>query len=339
METTSVPKASLNLDLNLEEQADLDPEALGTSIQKAFGGRAKVQIDAIEDCSAAKASTARLQSESVRSTARSRKQNVKCRVMFDDASEARTWQETSAQTRTVQDAVANTLQLANGAAAVEFEEAASMDTVDAITLKLDSDSAHILCGACLLYNAQNQCEQVVCHSDQSFAGGIVRHSGDTKVDGKSVHTIGVTLSKVPDEVTQLYFTICSCGPADLSGFKDPSIMLYENSKPDANLLEYSINQAAQSVSSVMARMIRRPAWSNADKAIHAHVLRKLRMPLLCIDLCLAMAEESSWDIQALGTKEWNMETKICGNYGAGRDLIEARLREQSSASPTAPTCS
>jgi len=214
-----------------------------------------------------------------------------------------------------------------------------MDTVDAITLKLDSDSAHILCGACLLYNARNQCEQVVCHSDRFFSGGIVRHSGDTKVDGKSVHTIGATLSKVPDEVTQLYFTICSCGPADLSGFKDPSIMLYENSKSDTNLLEYSINQAAQSVSSVMARMIRRPAWSNADKAILAHVLRKLRMPLLCIDLCLAMAEESSWDIQALGTEEWNMKANICGNYGAGRELIEARLREQSSAAPAAPSCS
>mmetsp|Transcript_117800 Transcript_117800/g.293770 ORF Transcript_117800/g.293770 Transcript_117800/m.293770 type:complete len:592 (+) Transcript_117800:63-1838(+) len=333
LETTSVPKNVLNLGLNFKEEADLDGATLESSLQKVFGAKAKVQIDAVEDrdadASRSAERSAALLSASSRGAPRSRMQNVKCRVMFDDASEAREWQGRSMQSRVVQDAVASTLQLANGAEAIDFEDAASLDTVDAITLKLDSDSAHILCGACLLYNARKECEGVVCHSGRLFSDGVVRHSGDTKVDGKSVHTISVLLSKVPDVVTQLYFTICSCGPADLSGFKDPSIMLYERSKPDTNLLEYSINQAAQSVSSVMARMIRRPYWSSADRAILARALRKLRMPLLCIDLCLAMAEESSWDIQALGTEGWNTKEKICGNYGASKQLIEARLREES----------
>eukprot|EP00971_Amphidinium_carterae_P005500 109449-Amphidinium_carterae.1 len=35
-----------------------------------------------------------------------------------------------------------------------------------------------------------------------------------------------------------------------SGFKDPSIMLYQNSEPDANLLEYSINQVGCRASAV-----------------------------------------------------------------------------------------
>lgn len=170
----------------------------------------------------------------------------------------------------------------------------------------------------------------MCYNDQVFFNGSVRHSGDTQVDGKSVHTISMVQSKFPPEVTQLYFTLCSCGPADLSGFQNPSIMLYQNSQPDANLLEYSINQAAKSVSCVMARMLRQPSWTPDDRVVIACVLRRLRMPLLCIDLCLAMAAESAWSIQALGTEEWNMPEKICGNYQASKSKIEEQLQKNTS---------
>merc|ERR1711974_592646 len=113
-------------------------------------------------------------------------------------------------------------------------------------------------------------------------------------------------------------------------FQNPSIMLYENSQPDANLLEYSINQAATSVSCVMARMQRQPAWNQGDCAVIAYVLRRLRLPLLCIDLCIAMAIETSWSIQDLGTKEWNLKEKICGNYQYPKDLIEKNLKANTS---------
>jgi len=244
--------------------------------------------------------------------------------MCDDDSEAQTWLSSGA----AQSRLAEAMNLDGGA--VEFESDAKMDEVDAITLKLDSDSSHILCGACLLYNAEKKCEKVVCHSDRTFDKGCIRHSGDTQVDGKSVHTISVVLSQVPEDVTQLYFTLCSCGPSDLSGFHNPSIMLYQNREPESNLLEYSINQAANSVSCVMARMLRQPSWTDDERVVIACALRRMRVPLLCIDLCLAMATELKWNIHALGTEEWNMPQKICGNYGVGKSKIEEVLKKATS---------
>merc|ERR1712187_209877 len=162
-----------------------------------------------------------------------------------------------------------------------------MDETDAVTLKLDSDSSSILCGACLLYGAHGDCEKVVHYSDRLYHGGVW-HSGDSRVDGKSVHTISIVQSQIPQHVTTLYFTLCSCGPEDLSGFKNPSIMLYDHSEPDANLLEYSIEQAGKSPSCVMAQLTRRPKWSSNERISITCALRRMRMPFFCIDLCLAM---------------------------------------------------
>lgn len=375
-EVASVPKARINLDLAVRQEATLDRDKLERSIKSVYGAKARVQIDEIaeeEDAEDAVAMEASPSSGVARrvgggggggsssggaATSKSRVQRATCRVIFDDASEARSWRdrscasaaaignssnalELSAQGKppqpaaqstslALQNALASEFQLEAGAVGFDTETMDRVEEVDGITLKLDSDSAHILCGACLLYNGRGECEKVVCHSDRVY-GSAVRHSGDTRVDGKSVHTIGVELSKVPQEVTQMYLTLCSCGPSDLSGFKNPSIMLYDNGQPDANLLEYSINQAAKSVSCVMARMQRQPVWTLGDRAVIAHILRRLRMPLLCIDLCVAMGEESEWSIQALGSSEWNMSEKICGNYPIGKRLIEKRLRSGTSA--------
>jgi len=323
-EVASVPKARMSMSMNVDREEDLDVEQLSKSIAAAYGGSARVQIDEVADSPAPVAGVAFL---SALSPQVQRRQTVSCRVMFDSAEEAKTWQATSMCSRTVQDQVASAM--AWGGRTVEFDDSGlQLDTVDAITLKLDSDSAHILCGACLLYTKEDECAKVVCYNDRYFARGAVTHSGDTTVDGKSVHTISVVMSKVPPEITQLYFTICSCGPSDLSGFKNPSIMLYENAQPDANLLEYSIEQAANSMSSVMARMTRRPVWSDIDRASIARGLRTLRMPLLCIDLCMSMAAETTWDIQALGMPEWNLCSKVCANYGPGMALIDEHLREK-----------
>jgi stress response protein SCP2 len=315
-EKAKIAKASINLDLDLNEEETYDRAELEQKIQQAYGASARVQIDEVSECSlrASRAGTGRWQ-------------NVKCRVMCDDASEAKQWVADG----TARQKLASALNVTN-TAAVEFGKEAQVDDVDAVTLKLDSDSASILCGACLLYNADDRCEKVVCYSDRFSAEGSVRHSGDTQVDGKSVHTISIVLSKVPDDISQLYFTLCSCGPADLSGFANPSIMLYQNSQPDANLLEYSINQAEKSASCVMARMLRQPVWTQGDAAVISRTLRKLRLPLLSIDLIMAMATESSWSLQALGTEEWNIAEKICSNYHYSKVLIEERLKTKTSAS-------
>merc|ERR1712139_658186 len=78
-------------------------------------------------------------------------------------------------------------------------------------------------------------------------------------------------------------------------------------------------------------MVRQPVWTNRDEQVVYLVLRRLRMPLLCIDLCLAMAADSKWSIQALGTEEWNIPEKICGNYSYGTNLIEKNLKAKTSA--------
>merc|ERR1711933_487450 len=196
-----MPKAKINLDLDMVADETLTEEALQAAVTKTYGGSARVQIDEIADKASAAAGVCY-----------QRKQNVKCRVMFDSADEARGWQQRS---EAVRENVAEEMCLDRSA--VQYDAPSSMDEVDAITLKLDSDSSHILCGACLLYDASGVCEKVVHYSDRLFCGGAVRHSGDTRVDGKSVHTISVIQSKVPPRVTQMYFTLCSCGPADLSG--------------------------------------------------------------------------------------------------------------------------
>lgn len=320
-ETVSVPSAKICLDMDFSEEQALDQQKLALAIRSSYGGSAQVQIDEVSEKSVCS-------SRAFAGSGASRVQNVKCRVMFNSVVEAGMQQEKSSTSRDIQDNIAANMNLDKST--VEFDAAAKMNEVDALTLKLDSDSTDILCGACLLYNDRQECEKVVCYTDRSFWANAIEHSGDTRVDGKSVHTLKMVLSKLPPEISQLYFTLCSCGPADLSHFKNPNIMLYENREPDANLLEYSIGQAAKSASCVMARMLRQPLWSKGDSKLVERCLRQLRMPLLCIDMALAMAAEDTWAIQALGTEEWNIQTKICGGYDTCKALIEKNLKDQTS---------
>mmetsp|Transcript_76337 Transcript_76337/g.181531 ORF Transcript_76337/g.181531 Transcript_76337/m.181531 type:complete len:632 (+) Transcript_76337:69-1964(+) len=322
-EVTKVPKSKLNAEINLEEDEDLDTEALQKSIQQVYGSSARVQIDDVQDRALPRPQCAAPASSG--SVSAKRSQNVKYRVMFDREEEARQWSMPQQQS-SMRERMATVL--GRNSAAVDVETPVQVDTVDAVTLKLDSDSSHILCGACLMYSDLG-CEKVVCYSDRRSREGAVVHSGDTKVDGKSVHTIQLVQTKIPPEIKQLYFTLCSCGPADLSGFKDPSIMLYQNSEPDANLLEYSINQAKRSLSCVMARMVRKPTW-DADQNTRARImLRRMRLSFVCIDLVMAMAADySSWDIEALGTPEWNLSEKVCASYHIAKELIAKNVEEE-----------
>lgn len=316
-ETTSMPKAKINLDVDLCEEGDLDEAKLQAAVQKTYGGTARVQIDEVADKECA----------GPRSAGPSKRvQAVKCRVMFGSAEEAFGWQERSRSSREVQENIATNFGVRGEA--VQFETPVIMQEVDAVTLKLDSDSSHILCGACLLYDAHGKCEKVVHYSDRLYDGGVVRHSGDTQVDGKSVHTISIVQSKIPAHVTSMYFTLCSCGPSDLSGFPNPSIMLYDHSEPDANLLEYSIEQAGHSPSCVIARLSRRPKRSNDQRISVACALRRKGLSFLCVDIVLALAAETSWDVKALGTEEWHLASKICCNYDSCKSMIEQKVRQE-----------
>lgn len=71
----------------------------------------------------------------------------------------------------MQDYVAASMNL--DSAAVDFAADAEVDTVDAVILELNSDSSHILCGACLLYDDTGVCERVHCLG--ACGGGDAAH--------------------------------------------------------------------------------------------------------------------------------------------------------------------
>jgi tellurium resistance protein TerZ len=126
-------------------------------------------------------------------------------------------------------------------------------TVSNVHLVLGSDSRSILCGACLAYE-DLICTSVVHYGGRHGYGGAIYHSGDTQVDGKSKHTIDVNLKQLPSSVTRLFFTLCACGPSDLSGFNNPAIdMDDENGMP---LCTYSLESAGRAPTVVMAAISR-----------------------------------------------------------------------------------
>jgi tellurium resistance protein TerZ len=142
-------------------------------------------------------------------------------------------------------------------------------TVSNVHLVLGSDSAHILCGACLVYEDLS-CTAVVHYGGRSGYGGAILHSGDTQVNGKSKHTIDVDLAALPSSVTRLFFTLCACGCADLSGFKNPAIdMDDENGVP---LCTYSLEAAGRAPTVVMAAISRSAGgWAVTAVGLHSTV--------------------------------------------------------------------
>jgi len=122
-----------------------------------------------------------------------------------------------------------------------------------VRLELGSDSSMILCGACLVYEDLN-CRQVVSYDQSVGYKGAVKHSGDMVVDGKSKHVIDIDLNALPAAVTRLFLTLCSCGCADLSGFRAPSIKMQgSDGQP---LCQYDLEQAGRSPTVVMAAILR-----------------------------------------------------------------------------------
>lgn len=160
-------------------------------------------------------------------------------------------------------------------------------SVTRVRLTLGSDSAAILCGACLAYEDLT-CADVVCFSHRSGYKGAIWHSGDTQVAGKSKHVIDVNLKWVPASVTRLYFTLCACGCADLSGFKQPAIDMTD--ADGAPLCTYRIERAGRAPTVVMAVIARKGG---------------------------------AWEVTALGVPS---AVACCGNYDqVKRDIAAIRL--------------
>merc|ERR1719420_1221957 len=112
-------------------------------------------------------------------------------------------------------------------------------SVQKVHLELGSDSAMILCGACLIYEDLT-CSQVVSFDHRYGYKGAVKHSGDSQQQGKSLHVMDIDLAKLPSSVTRIFLTLCACGASDLSAFKKPSIAIQgEDGTP---LCSYNLEQ-------------------------------------------------------------------------------------------------
>mmetsp|Transcript_33990 Transcript_33990/g.76846 ORF Transcript_33990/g.76846 Transcript_33990/m.76846 type:complete len:452 (-) Transcript_33990:163-1518(-) len=120
--------------------------------------------------------------------------------------------------------------------------------VKKVCLRLGAEGGGILCGAAHAYSGKKKVKSV-CYSDRKFKGAI-GHSGDSKDGtGRSVHTINIELPKMPKDVDKVYLSLCSCGPANLSKFKNPSVELLGDGD---SMIRYDLKDAGQAMSTVMA---------------------------------------------------------------------------------------
>jgi stress response protein SCP2 len=160
-------------------------------------------------------------------------------------------------------------------------------SVRKLHLELGSDSAMILCGACLAYEDLT-CSRVVCFTDRTAYKGALKHSGDQQIDGKSKHIMDVDLARLPPSVNRLFFTLCACGADNLSAFKNPAIALQD--AEGTPLCSYTIDQAGRAPTVVMAGVERR---------------------------------EGSWRVTALGK---HSAVRCCGDYSqVKRDIATIKL--------------
>eukprot|EP00486_Rosalina_sp_Unknown_P000832 CAMPEP_0201565900 /NCGR_PEP_ID=MMETSP0190_2-20130828/5320_1 /ASSEMBLY_ACC=CAM_ASM_000263 /TAXON_ID=37353 /ORGANISM="Rosalina sp." /LENGTH=360 /DNA_ID=CAMNT_0047983917 /DNA_START=221 /DNA_END=1303 /DNA_ORIENTATION=+ len=267
-ETAQLPTS--RMDQTVELDNDISEQDFLQSVQQAYGSNARVEIN------------------SNNNNSNNNRQQISYQVVWENNDEA---QSAYAQNAQIQQKIAQNLNIKGSAMA--FDKPAEPRSIDGITLQLDSDTSSILCGACLVYNNEDKCMKVVHYSDRNYAGCIT-HSGDTQVFGKSVHTIKLSLSDLDQNIKQLFFTLCACGPSDLSQFKEPVISLYENDEEEVNLIQYGIEQAGKARSVVMCRLFR--------------------------------ANGSDWSIQALGSEEWHIQQKVCMAYHNAQGLIDAHLK-------------
>eukprot|EP00615_Pteridomonas_danica_P012141 CAMPEP_0114353394 /NCGR_PEP_ID=MMETSP0101-20121206/18635_1 /TAXON_ID=38822 ORGANISM="Pteridomonas danica, Strain PT" /NCGR_SAMPLE_ID=MMETSP0101 /ASSEMBLY_ACC=CAM_ASM_000211 /LENGTH=598 /DNA_ID=CAMNT_0001494217 /DNA_START=770 /DNA_END=2566 /DNA_ORIENTATION=- len=158
-----------------------------------------------------------------------------------------------------------------------------------LELELSSDSTSILCGACLAYDDDNNYIDSSNYSSRLGCNGSLKHSGDTIIDGKSKHKIYVDFNKLPSNVNSLFFSLCACGPSDLSHFKRPYINLSDGIT-QGNLCRYDLSDAGKAPSNLMAAVSKIPG--------------------------------GCWAITAIGD---DAKTKCCGNYNEMMGMCSKRI--------------
>eukprot|EP01083_Nonionella_stella_P226394 804050_1 len=218
-------------------------------------------------------------------TVKGKRQEIEYQIVFNDEDKANV---SCTNYKTLQEKIARALKVP--VTDLVFTNDDTSSSIERFTLQLDSDSSHILCGACLVYDQTDTCMHSVNYGNRRLNNNIL-HSGDTQVNGKSVHTIQLNLSELikNEKIKQMFFTLCACGPSNLSDFKEPTILLYEESSPDINLIRYEIDEAGTSRSVVMCRIFRN--------------------------------RNGYWSLQALGYEAWHITQSVCGNYQHAKTVI------------------
>lgn len=213
-----------------------------------------------------------------------------------------------------------------------------------LVLELASDSSSILCGACLCYTAAGNHLKTVHYCDRSGLDGAVTHSGDAQLRGRSVHTITVQLEKLPETCDRLFFSLCACGPANLSAFQSPYVSLSDGAG-SGNFCRYTIADAGTAPSALMAALVRhRPSGAWSVVALGTHAVDKCCMNYaemngLCAKAAAELALAGDGEQLSLPVAADTRGVELLAGFSAGmlRELIAPEQPVAAGAPPATPS--
>jgi len=96
-----------------------------------------------------------------------------------------------------------------------------------------------------------------------LAQGVI-HSGDLMDHTTKIghHKIEADLNAISDKITHIYFTLSAWNCPTIGHFPNPSVKLFDKTKPDDELCQYAIQQAGESQAVIMCSLVRgNKGWS------------------------------------------------------------------------------
>ncbi|XP_028396153.1 uncharacterized protein LOC114520132 [Dendronephthya gigantea] len=101
--------------------------------------------------------------------------------------------------------------------------------------------------------------QVVDFRKKEGICSAVTHSGDVMDDEKRLghHTIEVSIKSIPDHINRLVFTLSAWNSKNISQFPNPSLKFYDARRPDKQLCDDRMDQAADSRAIIMCCLTNR----------------------------------------------------------------------------------
>ncbi|CAG8655214.1 1090_t:CDS:2 [Acaulospora morrowiae] len=106
-------------------------------------------------------------------------------------------------------------------------------------------------GTCLIYAGDRLWKKYDYLSTFYPPIPYIKHSGDVIDEYQGHHKITARLNELPDNVGQLYLILSSWRSPTIGHFRNPSFKLYDEGDPEKQLLDYTINRAANSQAVIM----------------------------------------------------------------------------------------